>query len=92
MCHTLVSRIREPSANMIIIEIIGEHIFDGCPVIVAMDDDQLKGYSHKIDNVVDKPPGLAARHPMHVSDDSGFSGPFFLHRDPAQLFICKHHP
>ena len=69
MRHTLVSRIGEPSANMIIIEIIGEHILDGCPVIVAMDDDELEGYSHKINNVVDEPPGLAARHSMHVSDD-----------------------
>ena len=91
MCYTLISRIREPPVDMIVIEVIGEHILDGCPAIVTMDNNELEGYSHKINNVVDKPSCLAARHPVYVSDDSSFTNLSFLHRDPIQLFMGKHH-
>ena len=50
--------------NMVVAEVLSQHIFNGSSVIISVDDGQLEGYAHGIDDIVDEAPSLITPHTM----------------------------
>lgn len=72
VCYTLVTRIRELFIDMIVAEVLCQHLLYGGSVIVSVDYDKLEGCSDNIDDIVDEPSGFVALHAVYVSSDTDF--------------------
>ena len=66
MSYALVTWIRELFINMIVAEVLSQHLLYGSSVIVSVDDDKLEGSTHDVDDIVDEPSGFVALHAMYI--------------------------
>lgn len=78
-------------SNVIVAEIICQHIFDCSPVVVSMDDDQLEGYTNGIYDVVDEAMCLIAFHSMYISYDFDMFGAKLSDLKSADFLLCENH-
>ncbi len=73
--------------NMVVAEILSQHLFYGSSVIVSVDADKLEGSAHNIDDVVNEPSGFITFHAVYVGSNLNFSVPHFGNIYAAQFFL-----